>query len=254
MKRKSINVGKNNPNWKPKIQLICPECNKVFETTLNNIVKYKRKYCSRTCSDKAKKGSQLSLYHCKRISEGLTGHKVSLQARMNISKATKGTKISEIARKNIIKGLTGKKHKESTKQKMKKNMLKLWKNPEYREKQLAVIFKGYNIKPNKMEEKLNKILQNIFPGEYLLNIAGDVIIGRKIPDFVNINGQKKLIEFNGDYWHGFELTGRTKEEEEKQRIDHFAKYGYQTLIIWESELNNLQNTREKIIEFNRRKS
>jgi len=42
---------------------------------------------------------------------------------------------------------------------------------------------------------------------------------------------------------------RTKEQEERQRIKSFSKYGYQTLIIWESELMHLKRLKRKIIKF-----
>lgn len=76
---------------------------------------------------------------------------------------------------------------------------------------------------------------------------GKFIPAGKSPDFINVNGQKKIIELYGDYWHGPEMTGRTKEE--KQRVDCFAKEGYQTLIIWEHELNDISALGGKLVCF-----
>ena len=53
------------------------------------------------------------------------------------------------------------------------------------------------------------------------------LIDGKTPDWININGQKLIIEYFGNHWH--ELS------EEEERIKFFAKYGYRTLIIWASE-------------------
>lgn len=53
----------------------------------------------------------------------------------------------------------------------------------------------------------------------------------------------------GDYWHGEERTGRTKEEEEQQRIDLFAQYDYQTLVIWQHELKEVCRLRHKLLNF-----
>ena len=68
----------------------------------------------------------------------------------------------------------------------------------------------------------------------------------------NINGQKKLIEFFGSFWHSKKWTDRTKRQEEERRIKHFAKYGYKTLIIWEHELKNLGRIEKKVLIFNRK--
>lgn len=71
---------------------------------------------------------------------------------------------------------------------------------------------------------------------------GSVILEGKIPDFININGQKKIIELFGNYWH--------KEGDEQTRKEYFNKYGYETLIIWEEEMKNLENVKNKLINFN----
>ena len=55
---------------------------------------------------------------------------------------------------------------------------------------------------------------------------------------------EKHIHF-GMYHHGEYFTGRNKDQEENQRIDHFAKYGFKTLIIWQDEL---RSNKPKLIE------
>lgn len=100
--------------------------------------------------------------------------------------------------------------------------------------------KGLNLKPNKLEKKLNEIIQDIIPGEFEFN--GDyrlgVIVDRMIPDFVNVNGKKKVIDLFGDYWH--------EKQEEQERIDRMKKKGWECLVIWEHELKNIENVKNKI--------
>jgi len=72
---------------------------------------------------------------------------------------------------------------------------------------------------------------------------------RKCPDFININGQKKIIELFGKYWHGPELTGQSNMVHEQERKDIFAKYGYRTLVVWELELKNESSLKQKLINF-----
>jgi hypothetical protein len=115
---------------------------------------------------------------------------------------------------------------------------KHWKDPKY---QIAIC-KAAHRKPNKAEKKLDRILQKILPKEY--KYVGDftTFIGGKNPDFINIGGKMKLIELAGDYWHDKSYP--------KKRIKCFKRYGFDTLVIWESELRDLNNLIIRIKEFN----
>ena len=127
---------------------------------------------------------------------------------------------------------------------------RLWQDPEWKERQLRAICKGWRVKPNNPEKKLQKLLDERGPKEYQLNVNAEImILGGRIPDFVNVNGQKKIIEMFGDYWHGEERTGITNKQAEQERIDYFAQYGYQTLIIWERELEDIEQLQDKLEEF-----
>jgi len=74
---------------------------------------------------------------------------------------------------------------------------------------------------------MQKFLNKHFPNEWKYVGDGEFWLGRRNPDFMNINGEKKLIEVFGDYWH--------KGEDGKERKRYFAQYGFKTLIIWEHE-------------------
>ena len=118
---------------------------------------------------------------------------------------------------------------------------KNWQDPEYVVKQMT----ARNVCPNKAEVFLNEFFQELLPNEYKFVGDGkdkDFIIAGKSPDFVNANGQKKIIELFGEHVH--------KPEEGQERTDLFAQYGYQTLIIWYNELKNLGLVKQKVLEFN----
>ncbi len=100
---------------------------------------------------------------------------------------------------------------------------------------------GCHIHPNKAETALLKLLETEYPGEWKFVGDGSMVIGGKNPDFANINGRKELIELFGDYWH--------KGEDPQNRIDLFKSYGFKTLVIWESELENLDEVLGRIAEF-----
>jgi very-short-patch-repair endonuclease len=91
------------------------------------------------------------------------------------------------------------------------------------------------------KKKTEPILNSLCPGEWKYVGDGQLIINGRCPDFVNVNGQKKIIELFGDYWH--------KGENPKDRIKIFEPFGYQTLVIWERELKDLKLVSDKILSF-----
>lgn len=131
--------------------------------------------------------------------------------------------------------------------------IRRWKDPKYRKKTLDAFFEAIQRKPSKPEKQFDILLQKLFPDQW--RYTGDASFwvtsnGKRLnPDFISTKGPKKIIEFNGDYWHSKKVTGRTKEEEEQQRTDLYAQLGYQTLIIWESELKNVEMLEKKIFNF-----
>lgn len=84
-----------------------------------------------------------------------------------------------------------------------------------------------HIRPNKAEITLEEILGEACPTEYKYN-DGWLLLLNHIPDFVNINGQKKLIELYGDYWH--------RGDNPNEIIQLYISAGYNCLVIWEKEL------------------
>ncbi len=232
----------------------------------------------------SRKGRIFSKEHKRNISIAKKGHSVSKETRKKLSEKNKGKSLSEeikrkisIAHKGKIrseetckkiselhKGMRpseaskeknrqahlGKKLSTKHKKKISKSILKRWNDPIFKENQLKAIFAGCNIFPNKPERRLRNRLNHLFPREYKYVGNGTTFIGGKCPDFININGQKKIIELFGNFWHSKEYTGRTRKQEEQKRIRHFAKYGFRTLIVWQSELKDISKLRKKIIKFN----
>jgi len=106
-----------------------------------------------------------------------------------------------------------------------------------------------NLKPNNKE----KILINLFKEHKLdYKFVGDFafVIERKNPDFVNCNGQKKIIELFGEYWHGTKKNIPYNRTEIGTK-EHYAKYGWKTLVIWENELKDIDSILEKVTRFDK---
>lgn len=80
---------------------------------------------------------------------------------------------------------------------------------------------------NKSEYKLGQILGN----QFKYTGDGTKVIEGKTPDFVN-EVEKVIVELYGSYWHRNETVKQTTD-----RINLFKSHGYNTIIIWESELN-----------------
>jgi very-short-patch-repair endonuclease/predicted DNA-binding protein YlxM (UPF0122 family) len=120
---------------------------------------------------------------------------------------------------------------------------KRWSNPEISGPIVAKILRAINIRPNKAELHLERILNDNFPNSWKYVGDGEFIIGGKNPDFININGKKQIIELFGTHWHNlFDVAKRTET---------FRQYGFNTLIIWEDELNNEEAIVKRIKSFTR---
>jgi len=98
-------------------------------------------------------------------------------------------------------------------------------------------------KPTRPEEKLLSIVNEVCPNEYKYTGDGKFAICGLYPDFVNVNGQKKIIELYGDYWH--------RGQNSQDRIDKFREFGFGCLVIWEKELKNAVAVTARIREFAR---
>jgi len=199
-------------------------------------------------------------YHSKetkrKMSTSQTGRKHLEETKKKISKAHRGYKnpmygkhLSKSTKKKMSAKTKGVPKPESFCIKISKAQKKLWQNPTHKRKQIKAMCDGIKrAVPTKPERKLRKGLNILFPNQYKFTGDGSFIIGFKKPDFVNVT-QNKIIEMFGDYWHSKNVTENTKAQEENQRIRHFAKYGYKTLIVWERELKNIPKLKRKLKVF-----
>jgi hypothetical protein len=172
------------------------------------------------------------------------GTKLPLEHVMNVAKALRGKSIPPSVREKIsitVKKLWadpnygGNSRKRSIK--VSEAAKKMWADPEQAKK----IGIAQKISPNKPETIILNLLNEIYPNEWKYTGDFSFTIDGKSPDFTNINGQKKLIELFGDYWH--------KGENPQDRIDIFTPFGFSTLVIWEKELKDIKTVTTKIMDF-----
>lgn len=162
--------------------------------------------------------SQFTSERSKKISNALTGREI-----------TWGEKLSKAS----IKRFTDPAQREVSRQ----TMLRNFQNPEW----VKNLYKARNAKPNKAELKLIGILDKNFPNEWEYVGDGKMILAGKIPDFINVNGKKQVIELFGRYWH--------RGENPQDRIDLFKQFGFSTVIIMDNELKDERLIVERVQDF-----
>jgi hypothetical protein len=188
----------------------------------------KNKQIPSPCGMKGKNHSEETRRKLSEIRKGTIRPKCSEERKAKISKANKG--------KPSPCGMKGKNHSEETRRKLSEISKKHWLDKNFIEK----VNKGRSIFPNKSEQIILTFLNKNYPNQW--EYTGDFrfTICGKCPDFTN-HRDKKLIEFYGDYWH--------QNHDPKERENYFAKYGYQTLIIWGHELKDMAQVEERIHNF-----
>jgi len=163
---------------------------------------------------------------------------------------------TELNRKNWSNPDYRKKHSgENHPMKKIENRMKLiekWKNIEFKEKMIRLQKKGQK-RPNKKEQILYSFIGQL-TNNYRINTPPNItVINEKIPDFINVNGEKKVINFNGMYWHLWKNQNAdyslTKEQVEERERKPYQDYGFKILFIWEDELSNKEMLIEKLRGF-----
>jgi len=204
----------------------------------------------------AHKGMQFSPEHRRRLSESHKGKRPTAETLAKRSIALKGENHP----------LYGKHHSPEALKRMSASHKGFKHSPESKAK-ISLALKGRHLPPGqvsrllalhkqqtKPERVIESILEELCPHEYkYVGCDGSILLNHCVPDFINTNGQKKVIEVFGDYWHGKKYTGRTREQEEVRKLNQYAEVGFDCLIIWENETNNTAKVKKRIKAFGKMK-
>lgn len=162
----------------------------------------------------------------------------------------------DITRREPSKGNLGKKFSLEHRMKISLNRIthglsKGSNNPMAKEENVAKYFASCAKRPTKPERIMWDILNTHFPNTFRYNgdFSQKVMINGLIPDFVNVDGEKQVVEVFGDYFHNPKRRKLKWNRTEKGRIEAFAQLGWDCLVIWESELENLDEVLGRIAEF-----
>ncbi len=167
------------------------------------------------------------------------GRKQPIESVIKRANKQRGKKHSDERKRHNSEGHMGHEVTDKTRKLLSVSIKQLWQDEDY----VRNLIRKSSISPNKAELLLLKILSYNFPNKYKFVGDGKLILGGKCPDFVD-DDNKKLIELFGEYWH--------KPEEETQRIEHFRKFGYETLVVWYNEIKSdklLDKLLSKLNEF-----
>lgn len=139
-------------------------------------------------------------------------------------------------KKGLIPWNRGKKNifSEEALERMSKAGKALWQDEAFVKKW----FKANQKHPNSIEYLVDNILQRNHPNEwkYNGNFEVGVTIGGMIPDFVNVNGRKAVIEVFGNYWHDETKRDINWKYTEFGRKAAYSQLGYICVVIWERDL------------------
>lgn len=204
------------------------------------------------CSEETKDRIRMALLGGKaseQTREGMRKRRCSEETKQKLREINLGKKPSEECLRKRSESLKGKKRTPERKKQMSEFMKRRWRNPESRDILIRGIMASCWGRPTKAEKMLKGLIDEACPKEYKYTGSGSVIISGLAPDFVNINGQKKVIEMFGTYWHSEKMIGRDEREEENHRKKGFAKFGFSCLIVWERELplEGEDDTRDDLI-------
>lgn len=124
----------------------------------------------------------------------------------------------------------GKKHTQEYKNLMSQKLTKRLQNKEFKELMIKNSLRAlFNNRPTSLERHMINIIQNNnLPYTYVGD--GSFLIGGKNPDFININGEKILIEVRNKNVTEI-LNKETIEEYTEKRTNHFSKFGWKSIIF-----------------------
>ncbi len=178
----------------------------------------------------------------------MSGHKINSgrhpteETRRKLSVANKG-------KQNTL----GHKLSEEHKKKIRDGNLLRWQDGIKRTKWLTAIFQSTHRRPTKPERLLTELLEAKFPGHFAYNgdFSQGVTLNRMVPDFININGEKSVIEVFGDAFHRPEVAWKPigYRSTEKGRTEAYEELGYKCLIIWESDFKKPDAVVNKLSSF-----
>lgn len=189
--------------------------------------------------------SMLGLRH---TPETITKMKLAHSARMPITDETReklrishtGYKHTLEQTQKIVVKTKGQKRSASVRKKISEVVKTTWSSYTEEEKvaRLHPWRESLHLRPNGVEKVLLSLLVSL-SSDWRYSGDNSLWVGTKNPDFWD--GDHKLVELFGDFWH--------KGEDPQVKIDYFKRRGYSCLVIWESELADPVEVKSRVLEW-----
>lgn len=225
------------------VERICQHCGKGFNLPARLLKSQSGEYCSRLCANRAKANPHDPVVRERKAKLVSITSKGRWQSPEYIARLSRVHKKLWKAPEFV----------QMMSEAQSKSAVERWQDPEYREHQIeaqkrswedpeivARRFAGFNKKPNKPEQRLIDIFSRRLPQfQYNGDFSLGILLGGLIPDFINVNGKKEVIELFGDYFHSPEVIGDDWKRSELGKVMLYNSLGYRCLVIWEYELNEL---------------
>ena len=123
---------------------------------------------------------------------------------------------------------------------MRKTSKERFNDPEFLEKYHHACQK----KPNKLEQRIINIIKcEGLPFSYNGDFSQGVALNCKIPDFINTNGKKQVIEVFGNYWHQHKDGPEFNYLNEKSRIESYREIGFDCLVLCEHDIKKMTDNK-----------
>jgi len=204
----------------------CPVCGKEFKVAPYVIKNGFGIYCSQECQFLSPDFKQKMSIHSK-------GHTLNTVARGKIRRGQERLIAAGTHNFNAEsqKNATLAKNTASYKKKRSELTQNLWRDPEF----VIAQMNARHLSPNKLELYVQDILTRRLP-DYKYNGDGrlGVVLAGCVPDYVNVNGKKKVLEIFGTYWHG--KGAKRWHQSELGRIMAYNSVGYDVLILKEEDI------------------
>jgi len=113
---------------------------------------------------------------------------------------------------------------------------KLWQDPIFRERTRKAQREAMNTKPTKPEKKFIEIIEK-YNLPYRYTGDGDVWIGNRNPDFIEVNGKKAVVEIFGSYYHSPLVNPKMLPiQTYSKTMADYKRYGFECHVFWEHDI------------------
>jgi len=215
-----------------KYTIECPNCGKTRTFVKDHPCSYENKFCDRACAVKFRWNDPEQYEQiCKNMKQACN----TPEARQKNSDTTREQWEDPEIRARRLAGMRKTMQTEDYKRNLAEAMDKTRQTEAYQQ----AWAEGMKMRPNKPESTLFELLSE-HDYKYTYKGDGSLWLGTKNPDFI-WQEENKIIEMFGSYWHD--------ESEIETRTEHFAEYGYDTLIVWDYELDDTETLLTKLEKF-----